>query len=328
MPRKSKEAKAKAAEVQAAKRKEFRFEGKKVMLTYSNCPTLTRERIRDAIKAKIPETIWWIVGQEKHEDGSPHFHAVFRFNKTIETLDKKKFDVDDVHPHISAVKNKQSLKRVYEYCRKDNNFIIHSEPDIFTGSKDFRKDMGDHTAWILYRASRNKIDPWPVTLPCGKTMERPSAADKRRNRYYVAPSNWGKTKWLNSLGPAKYFLVTVADELCFEGYNNEELVIFDDCYPSLEMLRALSDVYDHIHVKMPGKQRYAAVMRDPGRVITVIILKFDLPPYATDMESDKKIAFDNRYQVVHLTENSQDQNVNEQPEPEAASDDVLQNIIL
>lgn len=297
MPRvRSAESKKRAKEKATEARKEFRFRGKSAFLTWSDCPEdMTKETILSLMKERHGLKLsWWVIGQENHQNGKPHFHAVLRFNTDIDSTDKTIFDIHNIHPNISSVKNRASVKRTYEYCRKDCNYIVSEEPDLWTGSDNFRMKKGDSDAWMQYRESKARTSPWPLELPNNTVIEKPTPLNKQRHWYFCAPSNWGKTRWINSLGNKKFFLVQRADDRCFEGYNNEEVIIFDDCYPQMKMLVPLTDTYDHIQTKMPGDQRYNAAYRQKGLCLTIIVLKYDLPVYH-DNE-----AFVNRFNIINL----------------------------
>lgn len=89
------------------------------MLTYPQCD-VSKEDMMEFLQAlpKVPKFI--IVCEEKHEDGSPHLHAVLQWERKLDTRDERYFDYDTFHPNIGSCR---ALLKAIEYAKKDGCFI-------------------------------------------------------------------------------------------------------------------------------------------------------------------------------------------------------------
>jgi len=94
----------------------FRFHGKRVFLTYPQCP-LSRERIRDHL-VQTCGVEHYLVARESHDDGNYHIHAYGEWTRRANIRDVRHFDVDGYHPNIQPVR---SQRRVLEYIQKSDS---------------------------------------------------------------------------------------------------------------------------------------------------------------------------------------------------------------
>lgn len=290
----SKEYKANKRAKNEEARKEFRFAASRVFLTYSQSGETTREQIRDTIHSKHQIKDYWI-GLELHRSGDKHIHAVIFFNNTVDSTDPAVFDIGELHPNISQIKSRDSEQRCMEYAIKDMNYICSGDMDLFTGSKNFHQRMNDHDGWVMSREARSGT-PFPLTLPHGKVVDAPTAAEKKCNWYFVAPSNWGKSEWPETITGGVPFFAKGGDHM-MEGYYGNQLIICDDFYPTLKQLIEVTGC-SKWKKRAPGEQRYRSCWMKQNQRAMVVILKCDLPDYATDPKT--KEAFDNRFHTVHL----------------------------
>lgn len=99
----------------------FRFDAAQAFLTYPQAATLTKEIIAEFFNDAYPDCTW-IIAQEKHEDGQPHFHVYIKFGKKVSSRNARVFDINGFHPNIAP--KVRSPKKVYEYCAKDGDFIV------------------------------------------------------------------------------------------------------------------------------------------------------------------------------------------------------------
>jgi len=99
--------------------RKFRLHGMKVFATWPQCNKPIGD-ILAAIKG-LPDYNWAIVCAEKHEDGSPHRHAIFAVKKKLNIKDANHFDfLAGSHGHYEGVK---SLKDCVAYVTKTNDFV-------------------------------------------------------------------------------------------------------------------------------------------------------------------------------------------------------------
>lgn len=139
----------------------FRFDNKKVFLTYAQVGDRTLENVftflselpngRDVFVPK-----YLVVSRELHNDGGFHFHAVIDFGKRFRSRDARVFDFDGIHPNIVAIRTKNQYKNNVDYTKKDGEFKElgeYDEPeesrhkqqhwiDLIDGSTDAADFMG------------------------------------------------------------------------------------------------------------------------------------------------------------------------------------------
>ena len=61
-----------------------------------------------------------VVGQEQHQNGELHFHAVIQFERKVDIRNCRHFDYNNVHPSIESVR---SIPRAVRYCKKEGNWV-------------------------------------------------------------------------------------------------------------------------------------------------------------------------------------------------------------
>jgi len=142
-------------------------------------------------------------------------------------------------------------------------------------------------------------DPFPFTLPDGKTVvsapvkDSEGDFDKRSNWWVVAPSNFGKSNWLNKTFAASRVYVVKRNNHPFDNYDGQQLIIFDDWYPSFGDLVEISDVYD-FDVDVVGGTRYRNKTWPRGQKRVIVVLKYSYP----SAELQENPAFINRFHVL------------------------------
>jgi len=110
--------------VTVARPKSFRFQAERVLLTYSQTGTLTKEEVFFTLKERFNIELHCL-GQESHDDGGWHIHVLLKFNKKIDKRGDDIFDIFDgtnnYHPNISPVKRgKTNWERAHEYVEKED----------------------------------------------------------------------------------------------------------------------------------------------------------------------------------------------------------------
>lgn len=92
----------------------FSFDGSHVFLTYPQCGSLSKERVRDFLLVELGVRRF-LVASELHSDGQPHIHAYASWEARRRFVGAGCFDVDGHHPNIQKPR---SAKAVAEYCGK------------------------------------------------------------------------------------------------------------------------------------------------------------------------------------------------------------------
>lgn len=141
----------------------FRLSAKNIFLTYPQCP-LSPQQLLDRLRAKFTFAEYSI-GQENHQDGNLHLHAVLCFEKKLETRTETLFDVDGYHPNIQAARNRGDCIR---YTQKEGLFItniteIDGKKPIFTevanlirSGKTYRDLVESHPGFTLQHSKKIK----------------------------------------------------------------------------------------------------------------------------------------------------------------------------
>lgn len=240
----------------------FRFQGKRVFLTYANVvQDIQLVEWENFFKLKFPsQMVYHTIGRELHESGVPHFHVLIVFDRKIDTRSVTFFDFKGQHPNIISPNDLEATKI---YVQKDGNYI---EEGDFPATKK-RKAVDDAWEAILNEATDNVTfmalakakDPKNFVLNHEKleyfaakhyavkrtTYVSPYAnfivpsdvqgwvqdhylSQQRRKKslFLIGPSKLGKTEWARSLGRHMYF--NGATNFKDDWDDDAEYLVFDD----------------------------------------------------------------------------------------------------
>lgn len=89
--------------------KKFRLASKKFFLTFPQC-SVTKEQAQERLQNKFPEELeWFIIGEEKHQDGTPHLHLALCFHNQKSVTRPDYFDfIGDKHGNYQTMKSQQN----------------------------------------------------------------------------------------------------------------------------------------------------------------------------------------------------------------------------
>ena len=107
--------------------KKFRINAKNIFLTYSQASELpTRELVYESLEliCKGKNLSGLAVAQEKHQDGSFHYHCFLDFSKPFNTFNPRIFDIYEVHPKIESVRNRE---KALGYILKEDRRVLMSQ---------------------------------------------------------------------------------------------------------------------------------------------------------------------------------------------------------
>lgn len=150
----------------------FRFDCKKVFLTYSQVGERTLDSIYDHLATLTtgngdPVPIdYLVVSRERHLDGGYHFHAVIVFGERFQSRNQRVFDFDGIHPNIGSIRGNGNLANKVTYTKKDGEF----------------KELGDDPSST---AGRHKQQHWIDLID-----ESTDAADFMAKAKNVAPRDF------------------------------------------------------------------------------------------------------------------------------------------
>lgn len=268
-------------------KKEFRVDAKNFLVTYSQCP-LPKEDVHRWFKEKEDSIAELIVGSETHQDGNKHLHVFVSFTKKKNIRNPRRWDIEGYHPNIQSAKSKD---RAREYAMKDGDIV----GDFGFSWRNFQRSKADFNAFMHDRRNRTRGDiNWPITLPGNRLQYKPNASTKRCNWWIWGPTDVGKTRWFMSwFAYAKYFKIRGGD-YPWEGYDGEELVLYDDKLPKLSHILQACQWHMGHNNTVPGKTRYRPYyFRDKTRPC-VLVLSNIAPTYESE-------AFNSRFTIIEVT---------------------------
>lgn len=265
--------------------KGFRVNAKRFFVTYPQCD-ITPANLLGHFKT-LGLVTRYVIGQEEHKDGGKHLHAVVEYAQKMNIKDSRFFDMNGFHPNFQGVKN---WSQSSAYCKKDGNYIEEVSFDDSTPD-NYRKRKADMKAWSNDKAAKARTDVvWPIALPDGSTHH---PLGKKRHLWIVGPADSGKSTWaMNTFDGMKVFLRSPT-KYPFEGYQGEEVIIYDDIYPTQEeWLNVSMTHWNNMHVF--GDTRYEQVVWPNKKDLTMIVLSNILPNY-NNVE-----AFNARFIVINM----------------------------
>lgn len=280
----------------------FRFNARRVLLTYSQCAGRigSKHDLIAALKEHLVthggliRVAQYVVGRELHADGGEHFHCYVSFTEKYSTRNPRAFDLHGVHPNIRVVKHPQ---RAIAYCMKDGDFIDDKLDSVLWPTwNNFRKNQADFTAWVTARRSRNRLPP-PlfVTLPTGDRFDLQfDPAIRRRHLCIVGGYDAGKSFWAQTTFANTAVHAISKDGYPYEGYNDQSIILYDDIYPTYQELVSCANSYQ-IPTPVYGKVRYTKVYWPLGQARIIIILHNEPPDYG-----DRQRGFDTRFTTIRI----------------------------
>lgn len=257
----------------------------------------------ELLKARLGVNFFksYVIGKEKHADGSPHLHVFGCFPKNPDFKNCRIFDLvvtenERYHPNIRRVGvTPTDRQNAGEYCMKDSDYSMHGL-DFFSNSKDFRKKYADQQDWFKYLKMKQKQDPvFPVAFPARLHLEPMTGVGKQRHVWIIAPPNCGKTTWVEQVFANKnVFHVAAKANKPFDNYAQEQVIVYDDHFPSFEEIISISNVYKGER-NILGDQRYFNKQWKANQQRVIIVLSNHEPQYGQHMA-----AVESRFRFIYL----------------------------
>nr|AOV86271.1 putative rep protein [uncultured virus] len=302
-----------AALGEPAQERKFRFCARAAFLTYPRCPILP-EQYRESTTFDWQLVKLCFAKQERHHSGETHLHVYLRFTRKLDVSNCRYFDASHLsegdvgvvgyHPNVRNERGKGSVVRVWEYLCKDGGVQpvdLVGTTELYPSSKNFRKEYGDRITWLNYHATANQPRPeYPLPLPDGKELDRPTGADKKRHLWIWGPPNAGKTLWLER-AVYRYRNYKIADaKYPFDNYTNEELVVWDDMCPKASILLNLCN-FSAYPRPVPGETRYHRRNIPGGTVVIAIVcINMDIATAYSQEHQSVIDAIKARFIEIHL----------------------------
>nr|WAE42343.1 MAG: replication associated protein [Cressdnaviricota sp.] len=182
--------------------KNFKFNAKQVLLTYPKCP-LTPDKVLEGLQARF-EISTYTISSERHQDGTPHIHALLKFSKKVHTESHAHFDLGFYHCNIKGLKTVGDFNRTHEYVIKDGVYIttfkqassnsVALANAILEAGSLTRQLILDNPTLIFKNYS--SIKSWLAVVSPQKV--KAVIYQKRRHLWITGPSNIGKSYYLNA----------------------------------------------------------------------------------------------------------------------------------
>lgn len=269
------------------KKPDFEFNCARVFLTYPRCellPEEVKERLGDRLESYL--VCRYIIGRERHADGSHHIHAIYAFGRKLHTTSPKFFDIGDYHCHIKKVDNPE---RVAMYCRKEGNYI-EDWPEEIRGYRSHKADKEQFAADARYKSL---LCPFPFVRPDGIEFKLEDLDQKKRHLWFVSDPDWGKTEWVERTFEGKRIYKRVDTKYAYDDYRGEQLIIFDDFEPPLKEVLCVSNRY-RTQTPVYGDTRYTKKYWGLGDNRLMIVIHNYEPSYLNARE------FQARFTVIEL----------------------------
>lgn len=235
----------------------FRFAAKRVFLTYSDvCPFITKEAIYYAIDERYPIK-YYALGEELHQSGGRHVHAVLEFQRKVSSVDTTLFDVPCAHhqhhPNIQSIKKGQAhWDRTLDYATKEDPIPFANVEVKPTWSelmdqaqskieflelvrKHYPRDYALNLQRLEYAAEKTwpEMNPntistyandYAITLPQELITFVPQPL---KSIVVVGPAGCGKTTWAKLVAPKPTLFIRHLDSLQHLREHHKSIV-FDD----------------------------------------------------------------------------------------------------
>lgn len=254
----------------------FRITAKKLFLTYPRF-TLGKRRVDEFIRGLQPAPKQWLIAEEKHEDGTPHIHAVLVYGTKVNIRSERHFDIDGHHGNYKACRN---LNASISYCQKEDetpishglsqnrDYITQARGGDYKGALDTFVELHPKD-YVLHKTTVEtnlKAMGTVATIPKFKMVDfKPVdtsgwAMDKQALLLW-GPSGTGKTALASAMVGKGYLLVRHIDQL--KSITTETTgLIFDDMsfahWPRESCIHLLDMEHDsginvkHGHVVIPN----------------------------------------------------------------------------
>lgn len=182
--------------------KKFNFNQLHVFLTYPHCDLRPADYL--AIMQAKQEVAQYVISSEKHQDGTPHLHALLSFATKFHSTDSRCFDVLGCHPNIQKASSKADRARIKTYIEKDGDFITNIEIQLGKRAALFSelieegqitRDFVRRNPEIMHESFTN-LKNWMNFLspPVVVTVQLP----KKRHLWITGPANCGKSYYLRA----------------------------------------------------------------------------------------------------------------------------------
>lgn len=274
---------------------EFHFNARTAFLTYPKA-TFSKELLLERLR-EIKPIQDYIIASEAHIDGTPHLHAVIRWESKFHTTDQRAFDVEGFHPHIKTLKTTADFTRTVKYVEKDGDFIGNLIEKVTPRQQLAKalitegltpKFIRDHPEIIF--TNFNSVKSWLNALR--PDVPRPLTEVKLSGIWLYGPSNSGKSTWLwaylKSLEPELF--AEIVENNDFGHVTPRTVVFYADEYRghlTVQQLNRLSDGHTILNTKGGSVSI--------GKPVVIIVSNFTMREVYKNVSDDIFRTLENRF---------------------------------
>jgi len=255
----------------------YRAQGRNFFLTYPKCDW-TKQRVFDFLTAQFaPSNL--VVCTEKHQDGTPHCHAVMQFSHKKDYSSCRWADLGgDWHGYYTTCR---SVNACIAYVMKDDDYLLPNEKK-WVSPHNFKKEKADWDAWVQHRQYQQLKNPFPFEL-FDETINQPLPAEKKINWLFIGLPDQNKTLAIQSALEGKKAYTRTPSTYPYDDYNDEDVIVFDDHVPAIEEIINVSNCYK-IRTPVWGNTRYSKRYwkMNQRRVMLIICNPQRIPTYWQD----------------------------------------------
>lgn len=238
----------------------FRLRTKGLFLTYAQIGEVPADALAQTIQDKYGDDILYITwGEELHEDGGRHVHALVLLKETKVFVNDREWDYtcdggEVLHPHVEAAK---AIKDCRRYCQKDGHFkelghwpykeaLTTTEKNRLLRTTPVNKLVEDGVISILHVRT---IQTAQIILN-EKLQE--SLKPVPRVFWFFGATGSGKTRAAVSINPVSYW-ISNQDLKWFDGFEHQDVAIIDDFRVGSCTFNFLLRLLDRYKLKVPIK---------------------------------------------------------------------------
>jgi len=227
----------------------FRFQGKKMLLTYSKAGALDKKALHMFLNGKLREEVAVKICHEHHKDGEVHTHACVQTKKRMDIKNARFLDFEGHHPNITPPMSAEHWKNQVKYMDKEDEnaygeIIVPKDKDeefaevcqyvkecktlkqVFSMGPYLRTISTKVSFWEKFWTQNHKKKITNALFPMDK-FRMPPITDWTTSWLVFGNAGTGKTQW--ALAHFKNpLLVSHTDDLKEFDADDHDGIVFDD----------------------------------------------------------------------------------------------------
>lgn len=213
----------------------------------------TSEEYERLINIDQETASYLVIGKETGEEGTPHIQGHVYFRSKISARRAKTLLGERIHIEVARNPNAS-----IEYCKKDGDYVEMGQPPFKKGKRsdlDQVKQLLDGGASVRSIAETN----FRVWLRYSDSLERYVNGISRSREappaviIYWGPTGTGKTRRVYEEAPELWRYPGGSGAIWFDGYVNQDDVLFDEFDGSYFKITYLLQLLDRYPVQVPIK---------------------------------------------------------------------------